>query len=122
MNDSKNELCEMAECQTDPHKAKASDFKVSLSGKVGETPGSKDQLADFGNDVRHNEDGGSGASGAGEPTGGDWGAAAKGRAHKVSVNSGEGDESPSKVSIPFSVDLADGQVKPDVAKIRNKEA
>ena len=119
-----SELVHETENQTDPHWAKAEDFKVTGSslGKEGEVQAGKDQLTPCVEETRHCEDDGPGESGAGTPTGGDWGAATKGRTFHVETNKGEGDSAPSKLSIPFSVNFESGQVTPDVAKIRGHEA
>jgi hypothetical protein len=116
MNDMKDQLVDLTANQADPHLFKATDVKVAQQGKHGDVPGSPNTLADFGDNLRHNEDGGMGDSGAGTPTGGDWGAAAKGKAFKASVNSGEGDMPSTAVKIGCSVDCTTGQVVPNVEK------
>ena len=119
-----SELVHETQNQTDPHLAAPGDFKVTGSslGKEGEVPAGKDQLTPCVEETRHCEDDGPGESGAGTPTGGDWGAASKGKAFHVETNKGEGDSAPSKLSIPYSVNLSSGAVTPDVADIRNHEA
>jgi hypothetical protein len=117
-----SELVHETQNQTDPHLCKPGDFKVTGPlGAVGEVPPGKDQLTPCVEETRHCEDDGPGESGAGTPTGGDWGAAAKGRSFSVSTNKGEGDGG-SRLSIPYSVNLATGDITPELEKIRNHEA
>lgn len=79
-------------------------------------PDSGGKMAEAPSSPRCCEDDGMGPSGAGTPVGDR--AASVAKAFKVSMNKGEGDSSPSKVSIPCSVNLMTGQVEPNVVSDR----
>ena len=98
----------------DPYRVKGSDFPNKGGSGMGSKVGHDDLLSESELQCgpRHNEDGGMGDGGYGTPT--QWNSG--GRSPKVSAgfpvgkNKGEGDESPSKVSIPEGVDLISGKL------------
>jgi hypothetical protein len=120
--DMHDELVSETQNQADPHLARPENFKVSgTMGKAGDKAVPENTLMGV-DGVRHNEDDGPGPHGSGTPTGDNFSASMKGKAFPVQVNKGEGDESPSQMSIPFSIDCESGQIMPNVYSIRNKEA
>ena len=113
-NAEQDKLVPLTVGEGDPYRVKGSDFPNKGGSGMGGKVGHDDLLSESELQVgpRHNEDGGMGEGGYGTPT--QWNSG--GRSPKVSAgfpvskNKGEGDESPTSVSIPEGVDLISGKL------------